>query len=87
MHLRIPTLAVVPEDTKRMIEELKAWCDQERGRRAELSRTLGVSRATITKEFFGRAEPNWQTGLKIMAFLKKQSKAPRKQEKDGGHQS
>ncbi|MBV8967850.1 MAG: helix-turn-helix transcriptional regulator [Verrucomicrobia bacterium] len=58
-----------------LISELKNWCDQKYGRRAELARMLGVSRQLITDWFAGRALPTLEIGLKIQAFLKKQRRA------------
>jgi DNA-binding XRE family transcriptional regulator len=65
-------LPKVSEETERLLNELEAWANEKRGRRAELARILGVDRSSVTDWFKRKSEPNWETGLKIQAFLKKQ---------------
>lgn len=60
------------EETKKLIAELKAWADEEYGRRAELSRQLGVTRQVISDWLGGRSTPTLDKGLELMTFLKKQ---------------
>lgn len=68
----LATLQEVSEETERLLNELEAWANEKRGRRAELARVLGVDRSSITDWFKGKSEPNWETGRKIEAFLRKQ---------------
>lgn len=58
--------------SERLLAELKSWADAAYGRRAELARMLGVSKQLISEWFAGRSVPNWDHGLEIEAFLKKQ---------------
>jgi hypothetical protein len=55
-----------------LIAELKAWCDAERGRGSWLAEHLGVSRFVVSKWLAGKRTPNFDHGLKIQEFLKKQ---------------
>jgi predicted transcriptional regulator len=63
---------MVSEESKKLITELRAWCDEQFGRRAELARMLGVSRQLVSDWFAGRATPTLDAGLQIQEFLKKQ---------------
>lgn len=60
------------EETKQILEELRLWVAQERGRQAELARHLGVYRSTVNEWIKGKTIPNWQTGRKLEQFLKSQ---------------
>jgi transcriptional regulator with XRE-family HTH domain len=70
------------EETVKLIADLKAWADLEYGRRAELARTLGVSRQVVSDWLGGRSVPTLEKGLKLMAFLKSH-KAPKTKESVG----
>ena len=59
-------------ETDALIERLKEWTSQERGRQSEIARLLGVSRSTVTDWLKGRTVPSWEAGKKIEQFLKKQ---------------
>jgi DNA-binding transcriptional regulator YiaG len=66
-------LAPMPEKaSERLRAELKAWCDQKRGRRAELARMMNVSPQLVSDWVTGRKIPTLDDGLKLMAFLKSQ---------------
>jgi transposase len=62
---------------KNLVEELRTWCGdpvENRGRRAEVARAIGVSRGLI-RDWLARphkAFPGWENGLKLQAFLRKQ---------------
>lgn len=73
-------------ETDALIEQLREWVSQERGRQSEIARLLGVSRSTVTEWLKRGVIPSWESGKKIEQFLKKQRKAPRKQEKGGGEE-
>jgi transcriptional regulator with XRE-family HTH domain len=70
-------------ETDALIDQLKEWVSQERGRQSQIARMLNVSRATVTEWLKGRSVPSWESGKKIEQFLKKQRKAPRREEKAG----
>jgi hypothetical protein len=65
------------EETEKLMAELKAWVDVEYGRRAELSRMLGVPRQRVTNWIAGQGAPTLEQGLRLQAFLKKQRKSRR----------
>ena len=65
---------MAPEESEKLMADLKAWADAEYGRRAELARMLGVSRQLVSDWLAGRKTPTLDSGLKIQAFLKKQRK-------------
>jgi transcriptional regulator with XRE-family HTH domain len=67
------------EETVKLIADLKAWADQQYGRRAELARTLGVSRQVVSDWLGGRSVPTLEKGLKLMAFLKSHKASKMKQ--------
>ena len=64
-------LPPMPEKaSERLLAELKAWCDQKRGRRAEIARMLNVSPQLVSDWMARRKTPTLDDGLKLMAFLK-----------------
>jgi DNA-binding XRE family transcriptional regulator len=69
---RLLTLAAVSEETERILAELRAWAEAERGRSAELAQFLGVTRGAVTRWLKGESVPSWEHGLKIAAFLEEQ---------------
>jgi hypothetical protein len=58
--------------TRKLLLELKNWCDQGRGRRAEAARFLDVSPSLITEWFASTRMPTLDHGFMIQDFLKKQ---------------
>jgi hypothetical protein len=58
-----------PTKSEQLIIELKAWADEERGRRSMLARRFGVTRQIITNWFALRRNPSFEDGLKIQEFL------------------
>jgi DNA-binding transcriptional regulator YiaG len=74
-------LAPMPEKaSERLRAELKAWCDQKRGRRAEIVRMMNVSPQLVSDWVTGRKIPTLDDGLKLMAFLKSQRRRTKKTE-------
>jgi hypothetical protein len=61
----------------KILEELKAWCEQEHGRQTEVAKVLGVDHRRLYDWFSGRIEPSWGVGLRIQAFLAKKKRARR----------
>jgi len=47
----------MPPRTQKLLDAFRAWCDEERGRRAEIARLLGTKRQSITDWFGGRQQP------------------------------
>ena len=64
----------MPPETKRLLEDLKAWCDEPGtyGRRAEIAKLLGTTRQTITNWLGGRQQPTGEQALVVLKFLKQQ---------------
>ena len=59
----------MPPRTQKILDELKAWCDEERGRRTEASRALGVTTQAITDWFGKRRQPTAEQILAVQEFL------------------
>jgi DNA-binding transcriptional regulator YiaG len=64
----------MPPKTEKLLKELKAWCDQEYGRRAEVARAVGTTRGAVTHWFAGRQQPTAEQALELLEFLKKQGR-------------
>jgi DNA-binding XRE family transcriptional regulator len=63
-----------PKESEILISELKTWCDEKYGRRAEVAEAIGVSRQIVTDWLKGRAVPNLDNGLELMRFLRAQKR-------------
>jgi hypothetical protein len=72
------TIVTAPE-LKKLMEELKAWCDAEHGRQAQVALELPVepkvSRYLVNDWIFGRKRPSLDQYLAVQAFLKKQRRS------------
>ena len=66
--------------TERLLAQVKAWCDQERGRQSQLARFLGVSRQTVSDWFKPekKKNPTAEQALAMLELLKKAKKPLRK---------
>src|SRR5258708_7501629 len=60
-----------PKESEILMAELKSWCDERYGRRAEVADAIGVSRQIVSDWIKGRAIPNLDNGLALQAFLRK----------------
>jgi transcriptional regulator with XRE-family HTH domain len=60
------------ETPDQVLDELRAWCKERRGRNLEIAQKLGVSKQLVTDWLKDRAMPTWETGMQIQKFLKKQ---------------
>jgi hypothetical protein len=60
--------------TKKLLSELKNWCDQEFGRRSEVARLLDVSPSLITEWFANTRMPSLDQGFKMQELLKQRRK-------------
>ena len=65
----------MPPKTQKLLDDLKEWCDQERGRRLAIAELLGLSRQAITNWFSGRQQPTSEQILTVQEFLAKQRRA------------
>jgi transcriptional regulator with XRE-family HTH domain len=72
--LRVHYPADMPPRTDRLIAELKAWCDQRRGRRTQLAKFLGIAPQTVTDWFTPKRkkQPTAEQALGILEFLRLQ---------------
>jgi hypothetical protein len=61
----------MPPKTEKLLTELKEWCDEKYGRRAEFARAIGTTRGAITHWFAGRQQPTAEQVLEVLEFLKK----------------
>ena len=64
---------MVGPKTQRLIDQLRLWCDQEKGRRTEAARSIGVTTQAITDWFAGRRNPTAEQILDVQEFLNRQS--------------
>ena len=55
-----------------LMEELRAWVREERGRQGLVARAIGASKQTVSAWVKGESVPTWQLGIKLQAFLKAQ---------------
>jgi transcriptional regulator with XRE-family HTH domain len=69
---------------RRLLVELRGWCTQERGRQAAVARAMGVFPQTVSDWFSEKKQPTGEQALAIQEFLRKQRRASRRGEKDGG---
>jgi transcriptional regulator with XRE-family HTH domain len=63
-----------PKESEVLVAELRAWVEAERGRRAEVARSLGKSPQLISEWLAGRSRPRLDDAADLRAFLKKQRK-------------
>jgi len=68
----------MPTETKKLLEELKAWCDEERGRRVQVAHLLDTSRQTLANWFAARQEPTGEQALVVFKFLEEQKRQKKK---------
>jgi hypothetical protein len=54
------------ERTRKLLEALRVWCDEEHGRRADVARFVGVERQVVTNRLAGRQEP---TGERVFGAV------------------
>ena len=59
----------MPERTRKLLEELRAWCDQKHGRRAQVARYVGVEPQVVTNWLAGRQEPTGEQVLVLLEFM------------------
>ena len=56
------------ELTQQLLDELKTWCDAERGRRIEVAKLCGVSPQSVTNWFSGVQQPTAEQALTLLRF-------------------
>ena len=55
-----------------LLNDLRQWCTQERGRQAEVARFLGVFPQAVSDWFADKKQPTGEQALAILEFLKAQ---------------
>lgn len=70
---KVNTSDMPPADLEKLMTDLKAWCDAERGRKSVLAEELGVSRQQVTNLLARRRKLTLHQFFAIQAFLKSQN--------------
>jgi DNA-binding XRE family transcriptional regulator len=55
-----------------LMQELRVWVSESRGRQMLLARAIGASKQTVSAWVKGVSVPTFPMGLKLQAFLKAQ---------------
>ncbi|MBV9490791.1 MAG: hypothetical protein JO069_13885 [Verrucomicrobia bacterium] len=63
--------------TKRLLLELKAWCENERGRKSQVAKFLGIRPQALSNLFAGRQQLTGEQTLMIQEFLRSIPRAER----------
>jgi len=64
-------------ESEKLISDLKAWVGkrgEHYGRRAEVARSVGVSRGLVGDWLTGKSKPGFDLGLKLRAFLAREKR-------------
>jgi DNA-binding transcriptional regulator YiaG len=64
------------ELTKKLLQDVKAWCDQERGRKAGLARMFGISPQSVSNWFAGVQDLTGEQALALQALLQRETGKP-----------
>ncbi len=65
-------------EIERTMDELRAWCDAERGRQTELSEHFDVTRALVSRWLKRTANPSPKMFFELRDFLKAQQRGRKK---------
>jgi hypothetical protein len=65
----VKSVAVMGELTKPLIDELRSWCKEKRGRQREVSQALGVSDSTVSDWFHNRKKMTGDQVIAVQTFL------------------
>jgi hypothetical protein len=63
---------------KKLMSEVKRWCDQERGRQTKLANRFGVSRQVFSYWLSLKRDPPAGVALELLAFMEEQKKTKSK---------
>jgi hypothetical protein len=58
--------------SQEIVDDLKAWCDQEVGREALAGKVIGVDSKTVKNWFLGEQQPTSDQIILVQQFLAKQ---------------
>lgn len=59
----------MPPRTQKILNDLKEWCDRERGRRREIAKVADVTTQAVTDWFAGRRQPTAEQILAVLDFF------------------
>jgi transcriptional regulator with XRE-family HTH domain len=59
------------QETDRILNQLRKWCQEKRGRQREVADIIGTTPSTVSDWFHDRKEPTSEQILKVLSFLKK----------------
>jgi DNA-binding XRE family transcriptional regulator len=76
INLERAPMTEAAREIDRLLEELRAWVEEGRGRKALVARALGTSKQTVWTWLKGESRPNWERGMKLQAFLKAHNPRP-----------
>jgi DNA-binding XRE family transcriptional regulator len=62
------------KEIKRLIKELKAWANKNRGGASEIAKEVGVERQTVTNWLAGRRTPQLKYWIPLQKFLDQKAK-------------
>jgi hypothetical protein len=68
----IEALRDMSPKSQEIVEDLRAWCDQEIERESLAGKVIGVERATVKDWLMGRQEPTSEEIILVQEFLAKQ---------------
>jgi hypothetical protein len=69
----------MPPRIDKLLQELKLWCDEHHGRKAEVARFLGLPRQAVSNWFGSRERyPTAEQALAIQEFLAQKRRERRK---------
>jgi DNA-binding transcriptional regulator YiaG len=61
------------ELTKKLLQEVKAWCEQQHGRQSELARRFRITPQSVSNWFAGTQELTGEQALALQLLLKKEA--------------
>jgi plasmid maintenance system antidote protein VapI len=69
------------ELTNELLERLREWCEEKRGRKAQIARELGIAQQALSNLFAGRQQLTGEQTLIILRVLENQRKRKPKRPK------
>lgn len=59
--------------TKKLLQEVKAWCDTKRGRKAELARRFGITPQSVSNWFSGVQDLTGEQALALRSLMQSEA--------------
>jgi hypothetical protein len=60
---------LVPERTRKLVEQLRKWASRQHGRQQEVANALGVHKSVVSNWLAFRQEPTGEQALALHEFL------------------